>query len=148
SLSLPAHWQRDPLATGVIVSASDPRSASFYKAGVSGYSRQIDPQNPLSADQLVDRRVNEQGGAVLAYQLISITPTKVAGADARAVEYAFVDRPIDQPFRAALPVVVHAVDYIIFTPSQYFVITFSADQAEFQNEQEQFQRILKSIRLP
>ncbi len=148
-VSLPAHWLAHELeSVDTFLSAENPRADSVYKTTVVGQSFQLDPESPTALDTLVDRLVQQHGDELLGYHLLDIRTDTVDGAETRIVEYAYVVQPIDQPFRAAVPVVVHAFDYVIYTPTEYWLLTFTADEQLMAKEQKNLEQIVASVELP
>lgn len=151
TLQLPAYWLiRQPGSVDTFLTAENPRADSIFKSSVVGQSFLLDPESPTPLGALVDRLVRRRGEELLGYHLLDIRSELIAqgAAEARLVEYAYVVQPIDQPFRAAVPVVVHAVDYVIYTPTEYWLLTFAADEQRAADELPVFEQIVRSIRLP
>jgi len=149
SISIPSQWtvQTDS-AADTFITAYDSRAESAYKSSISGQSFAIDTENPATLNDIVDRLIQQRGDELLAFHLLDDQPTTVAGAQARAVQYAYVTRPIDDPFSDAPPVVVIATDYVIYTANEYWVLTLVADEKIADREQKDFDNILKSVTLP
>ena len=149
SLSIPGNWtaaEEIPLDTFVV--AYDTRADSIYKSTIAGQSFALDSDNPTQLDQIVDRLIQRHGEELLVYHLIEDQPTTVAGAEARAIQYAYVTQPIDDPFMASPPVVVIATDYVIYTDTEYWLITLAADEKIAEQAQADFDSIIQSITLP
>jgi hypothetical protein len=72
----------------------------------------------------------------------------VGGAKAERIEYAFTAQPIDQPRRASLPVVVHAVEYIVVGKASAFYIMIAAPENEFAKARAQMDQILQTVIVP
>jgi len=148
-VSLPSFWLTHELeSVDTFLSAENPRADSVYKSTVTGQSFLLDPDNPTTPDTIVGRLVQRHGDELLGYHLLDIRDDTVGGAETRIVEYAYVVQPIDQPFRAAVPVVVHAFDYVIYTPTEYWILTFTADEQLMAKEQKSLEQIVASVKLP
>ncbi len=149
SMSIPNQWtvQQDP-SSDTFITASNSRADSSYKSSISGQSFAIDTDNPATLDDIVDRLIQQRGDELMAFHLLDDQPTTVAGAQARAVSYAYVTRPIDDPFSDAPPVVVIATEYVIYTANEYWVVTLVADEKIAAKEQKDFDNILASVSLP
>lgn len=147
ALTYPATWGNAESLQAVLLKVEDPRTASAYKTNLTVESRDLDPQNPPTLQQLVDRRV-AQRGALTAYHFLSNSPATVGGAKAERIEYAFTVQPIDQPRRASLPVVVHALEYIVVGKTSVFYITLAAPEDEFEKARAQMDQIVQTVIVP
>lgn len=149
SLAIPSHWlTHESDSEDTFLVAENPNADSVYKSAITGQSFLLDPQSPTALDTLVDRLVQRHGDELTGYHLLDIQSRMISGAEARVVEYAYVVQPIDQPFRASVPVVVRAFDYLIYTPTEYWLLTFTADEQWVEKEREGFERMMGSIQLP
>ena len=150
-LNLPASWQADQDVPNVILAASDSHSASTFKTRLTVISRQVEAGGGLDPDQIVERVVQQHENGLLGYHLLAIDPVNnLAANQARMISYAYVMQPesVDRPFQAALPVVVQAADYLIFTADRYYVLTVAADSQDYESQAQNFELILKSVNLP
>ncbi len=152
-LSVPATWQTDQDVPNVILATSDGHSASTFKTRLTVISRQVEAGGGLDPDQIVERVVQQHESDLLGYHLLSIDPASVGNLTAntaRLISYAYVVQPetVDRPFQAALPVVVQAADYLIFTADRYYVLTLAADSQDYESQVQNFELILKSVNLP
>lgn len=149
TLDIPDHWTvNTDSVTDTFVSAYNSRADSIYKSTITGQSFALDPDSPVALDDLVDRLVQRHQIDLLGYHLLEIQTTAVAGADARLIQYAYVTRPIDDPFSSSPPVIVIAADTLIYTSTEYWLLTTTADEKIADQAQKEFDAILKSIRLP
>lgn len=153
ALSIPGHWttkDAGELSADTFVEAFNSRADSVYKSTVIAQSFLIDPDNPVAIATIVDRIIQRHGDELLGYQLLDIQPIAIAGAEAQQIDYAYVARPIDDPFMASPPVVVLATGYVIFDRflTQYWIVTLTADEKIADKERADFDSILKSITLP
>ena len=71
----------------------------------------------------------------------------MGGAKANRVEYAYVVQPIDQARRASLPVVVHAVNYVVVTKANVYYITLAAPDEEYADASAQFDQIIRTVKV-
>jgi hypothetical protein len=151
ALSIPGHWatkDAGELSADTFVEAFNPRADSVYKSTVIGQSFLIDSDNPVAIATIVDRIIQRHGDELLGYQLLDILSTTVAGAEAQQIDYAYVARPIDDPFMASPPVIVLATDYVVYAPTEYWIVTLTVDEQIASKEQADFGAIVKSIMLP
>lgn len=147
SLSYPVTWGKVESLKGSLVKLEDARAASVFKTSLSVDARALDPQNPPTLQTLVDRRV-AQNGNLTGYHLIALNGATVAGAKAQRLEFAYVVQPIDQPRRASLPVVVHAIEYIIVGKDTAFYVSFAAAEEDFASASAQFDQIIQTVKVP
>jgi hypothetical protein len=91
----------------VMLKVENPTTGSVYKTNLVVEARDLDPQNPPTLQEFVDRRVTQKG-SLTGYHFISEQDDTVDAQKARQIVYTYVVQPIDQPRRVALPVVVVA----------------------------------------
>lgn len=143
SIAYPAGWSTSE-EEGRLLFASDPLTPSTFKTQLSVESALLDPASPPTLQTLIDRRVDERDD-LTAYYLMGQEETTVDGAPAHYLEYAYVVQPIDTPGRPALPVVVHAREYIVQTPDSAYYITLAAPADAFEAASAQFDRIMQTV---
>jgi hypothetical protein len=149
ALRLPSHWSTtESDSADTFLTAENPRAGSIYKTAIVGKTFLLDETDPASLDTLVDQLIKQHGDELLGYHLLDAYPKTIAGAEGRVIEYAYVVQPIDQPFRAAVPVVVHAYDYVIYTPKEYWVVTLTSDEQLAEKERPTYEQIVASMKLP
>jgi hypothetical protein len=146
SMSYPATWGSASTLKELLVKVEDQRTDSAFKTSLSVEKRGLDTQSPPTLQQLVDRRVAQQG-TLTAFHLLSSREETVAGAKAMRQEYAYVVQPIDQTRRDSVPVVVHAVDYIVVTKNNAFYITLAAPDSSFDGASNTMNDIIRSVKL-
>ncbi len=146
SISYPATWSNVAANKNLLLDVEDPRSAGAFKTELQVDARGLDLSSPPTLQQLVDRRVQENS-KLTAYHLIATGEDTVGGARANRLEYAYVVQPIDQPRRASLPVVVHAVNYVVVTRDNVFYITLNAPEQEFADANAQLSQILRTVKV-
>ncbi len=147
SITYPATWGSVESLQSVILKVENPQTDSAFKTNLSIESRGLDLQNPPTLQQLIDRRV-AQRGALTSYHFLSSTSATVGGAKAERIEYAYTVQPIDQPRRASLPVVVHAIEYIVLGKENVFYIALAAPENEFADASAQMNQIIQSVKMP
>ncbi len=145
-LAYPASWSVADSLQDVLLKVSDPQTDSAFKTTLTVESREIDPASPIDMQTLLDRRV-EQHTKLTGYHFVGNSDTTVAGVSSSALEYAYVVQPIDQPRRAALPVVVRAREYIVAAADRTYYITLAAPENEFDAASAQFDRILQTVQV-
>lgn len=145
-ISYPAGWISAATLADATLAVEDPRAPSTFKTTLTVERRELDPQNPPTLQTLVDRRIVQRGG-LTGYHLLSSEEATVDGARAMQMEYAYVVQPIDQPLRAALPVVVHAREYIVVTQNETYYLTLAAPEDAFERAGTQFDRMLATVQV-
>jgi hypothetical protein len=147
SISYPATWGAASTLKELMLKVEDQRTDSAFKTSLAVETRGLDLKSPPTLQELVDRRVAQQG-TLTAFHLLSSRAEMVAGAKAMRQEYAYVVQPIDQSRRASVPVVVHAVDYIVITKNNAFFITLAAPEGAFDEASGVLDDIIESVKVP
>jgi hypothetical protein len=147
SLQFPAAWSTADSLQDVLLKVENPNTGSAYKTNLVVEARELDPQNPPTLQEFVDRRVTQKGG-LTGYHFIREQDAVVDGNKAREIKYAYVVQPIDQPRRASLPVVVAAREYIIVGPDRVYYITVAAPENEFDAASARLDEIVKTVDVP
>jgi hypothetical protein len=145
-VTYPAAWISASSLQSVLFKVEDPQADSAFKTALTVESRELDPQNPPTLQTLLDRRV-QQRGQLAGYHFLADEDAVVGGAKAVQSQYAYVVQPIDQPRRAALPVVVRAREYIVVAKDRTYYITLAAPENEFDRASAQFDRILATVQV-
>jgi hypothetical protein len=147
SLKFPTAWGVADSLQDVMLKVENPSTGSAYKTNLVVEARDLDPQNPPTLQELVDRRVAQKGN-LTGYHFISEQDDTVDGHQARQIVYAYVVQPIDQPRRVSLPVVVAAREYIIVGQDRAYYLTVAAPEEEFDTASAQLDGILKTVNIP
>ena len=143
-LAYPATWGSVEALQNVVLKAQDPQTASAFKTTLTIEARDLDPQNPPTLQQFLDRRV-AQRSELTGYHFLASQPETVGGAKAMRWEYAYTVQPIDQPRRASLPVVVHAIESIVVGKETVFFITLVAPENDFDSARTSFAQIIQTV---
>ncbi len=146
SIAYPATWANVESLQDVLLKVEDPQTNSVFKTTLTVEVRDLDPTNPPTLQQLLDRRV-AQRGALMGYHFLSAQSTSVGGAKAMRHEYAHVVQPIDEPRRAALPVVVHAIEYIVVGKTSVFYLTLSAPESDFADARARMEQMIQTVQV-
>jgi hypothetical protein len=147
SLQFPAAWGTVDSLQDVLLKVENPTTDSSYKTNLVVEARELDPQNPPTLQEFVDRRVTQKSN-LTGYHFISEQEATVAGEKARQLRYAYVVQPNDQPRRVSLPVVVVARDYIVVAKDRVYYLTVAAPENEFAAASAQLDDILQTVKLP
>jgi len=146
SITYPATWGSVESLQDVLLKVEDPQTNSAFKTTLAVETRDLDPQSPPTLQQLVDRRI-AQRGALTGYHFLSSNPATVGGAKAMRQEYAYIVQPIDQPRRATLPVVVHAIEYVVVGKENAFYITLAAPEGDSADARAQLEQIVQTVKV-
>ncbi len=147
SLQFPAAWGAVDSLQDVLLKVENPATASAYKTNLVVEARDLDPQNPPTLQEFVDRRVALKGN-LTGYHFIGEQDATVDGNKAHAIRYAYVVQPIDQPRRVALPVVVEAREYIVVGQDRVYYIAVAAPENEADSASAQLDHIIKTVDIP
>lgn len=146
-ITYPATWGSVESLQAALLKVENPRTDSAFKTSLTVESRDLDPASPPTLQDLVDRRV-AQRGTLTGYHFLSSNPAMVGNAKAMRQEYAYTVQPIDQPRRASLPVVVHAIEYVVLAKDSAYYITLAAPENEFDGARAEFEQIIQTVQLP
>jgi hypothetical protein len=147
SLQFPTAWSTADSLQDVMLKVENPNTGSAYKTNLVVEARELDPQNPPTLQEFVDRRVTQKGG-LTGYHFIGEQDGVVDGSKAREITYAYVVQPNDQPRRVSLPVVVEAREYIMVGKDRVYYITVAAPESEFGAASVQLDQIVKTVDIP
>jgi hypothetical protein len=143
SLSYPDRWleQSDKEA---LVAASDVRGAGAFKPSFSLRTREMDPDYPLTENDLLVALSLERAENLTAYRAVSVEEGVVGGLEASKVTYAYVAEPVGG-LQASVPVVVQAVDWVVIHEGKAYILTFAAMADQFAEQDGVFSSILASV---
>lgn len=89
-----------------------------------------------------------RSGALSLYRALAIEPTTVPGAEAVAVEYAFVTDPHAAVLAAErIPAVVRGVELVVVTSTRVFRVDLRTSAGSFEQVRPTFDRIRRSVRV-
>jgi hypothetical protein len=146
SIAFPERWIEGDSLLDLLLKVENPAAASPFKTALGVERRDLDPANPPTLQTLLDRRVEERE-LLTGYHLLSDEETTVDGAPALVTQYAYVVQPIDEPRRAATPVVVVAREYIVISGERSYYINLAVAEADEARVRGQFERIIQSVEL-
>lgn len=146
SVTYPATWGTTDSLKQVMLKVENPATVSAFKTSLTVDRRALDTQNPPTLPQLVDRRVAQQS-TLTGYHLLSTDEATVGGQKAMRQEYAYVVQPIDQPRRASLPVVVHAIEYVIVAKDSAYYVTLAVPEADTADAVRVMDGIIRTVKV-
>ena len=147
SLQFPAAWGTVDSLQDVMLKVENPFTDSAYKTNLSVEARDLDPENPPTLQEFVDRRVTQKGN-LTGYHFLAEQDTTVDGEKSRQITYAYVVQPIDEQRRASLPVVVAAREYIVVGKDRVYYIAVAAPENEFATANARLDEILQTVNIP
>ena len=147
SLQFPAEWSAVDSLQDVMLKVESPFTDSAYKTNLIVEARDLDPQNPPTLQEFVDRRVTQKSN-LTGYHFLAEQDATVDGEKARQITYAYVVQPNDQPRRASLPVVVEAREYIVVGKDRVYYITVAAPENETTAANARLDEIIKTVNIP
>ncbi len=146
AIAYPATWSNVAANKNLLLDVENPNGSGAFKTTLEVDVRGLDTSSPPTLQQLVDRRVQENS-LLTAHHLISTREDTVGGAKAQRLEYAYVVQPIDQARRASLPVVVHAVDYVVVTKDNVFYIKLAAPEEDWNDASAKLNQIIRTVKV-
>ena len=146
TVSYPATWGSTESLKQIMLKVENPATESAFKSSLAVDRRGLDTQNPPTLQLLVDRRVAQQG-TLTAYHLLSTADATVSGLKSMRQEYAYVVQPIDQARRASLPVVVHAIEYVVLGKDSAYYITLAVPEDEAAGATQLMDSIIRSVKV-
>lgn len=147
SIHYPADWvTTESLMDAPVMKVEDPLAKSAFKTSLTVESRELDPATPPTLQELLDRRVSDRS-SLPGYHFLANAESTVDGQKALRYEYAYTAQPIDEPYRASLPVVVVAQEYIVIGPDRTYYITFAVPENEVELNQPRIERVIQSVKL-
>jgi hypothetical protein len=147
SVSYPAAWiTAESLMDAPLMKVEDPLARSAFKTSMTVESRELDPAAPPTLQELLDRRVRDRS-SLPGYHFLANNESTVDGQKAIRYEYAYTAQPIDEPYRASLPVVVVAQEYVVISPDRTYYITFAVPENEVDLNLPRIERVIQSVKL-
>lgn len=143
SLVYPADWL-EQIDKHALLSVSDVRGGGGFKPTFSVSTREMNPDFPLTAHDLVVTLSVRRAEELTAYRILSRDLGIVDGIPASKVSYAYVTEHTGV-LEQGLPVVVQAVDWVLIHDKKAYVLTFAASAESFAEEEGTFNAILASV---
>jgi hypothetical protein len=97
-----------------------------------------------STRNLIDILTLTRAQTLAAYRVLSQTPITLNDVEATALEYTYVSSD-DNPFLAAVPIVVRGRDVLIAEGGQAIIVTFLADANSYEQNLPAFERFLADL---
>lgn len=138
---MPAGWVTDQADTGVVLHTTELGGSGFgttYQLEVVPVAGETNPADVASLYS-IDRAQNLNTVRVLDQQDVTVN-----GQNGYKVTYAFVDADPDLT-RADIPVVVRGVDYFFVAGDHAVVVTYRANEDNYEADFGRFRRFLESL---
>lgn len=138
---MPAGWMTDLAEAGVILHTTELGGSGFstaYQLEVIPVASDVSPAD-VASFYSIDRAQNLSTVRVLDQQDVTVN-----GQNGYKVTYAFVDADSDLT-RADVPVVVRGVDYFFVAGDHAVVVTYQADEDNYEADFGRFRRFLESL---
>jgi hypothetical protein len=143
SLRYPARWL-DQVDKDALLTVSDVRQEGVFKPTFSLSTREINPDFPLTQNDLLVTLSVAKAEELTAYRVLSVDPATVDGQTASTMTYAYVAEPAGAP-QNAMPAVVQAVDCVVTYEGEAYVFTFATLAEHFGRDEAIFRSILGSV---
>jgi len=145
SLSYPDRWL-EQVDKETLVTASDVRAEGLFKPTFSLRTREMDPDFPLTENELLATLALNRAEELTAYRVLSVDQGTVGGLAASEVTYAYVAEPAGGS-QSNMPVVVQAIDWVVIHGGRVYILTFAAGADRFAEGEGAFNSILASVDL-
>jgi len=149
SVTYPAAWSRANEGDTLFAAVDRTHGGTF---GARVAVRQIPRAELLPANgALSDAAMNwslTRGKEMPAYRLLDMTPVKWQSREAIQIDYAFLLDAPQGSAAGALPALMRATDVVVAGGERVYVLTFAAEQSEFEQLREARERILAAWRVP
>ncbi|MGB3904534.1 MAG: hypothetical protein WBB22_06385 [Anaerolineae bacterium] len=143
SLRYPADWL-EQVDKDALLTVSDIRGEGSFKPTFSVATREMNPDFPLTPNDLIVTMSVRKAEELKAYRILSTELGAVDGIEASKVTYAYVTEPAGS-FQQGIPVVVQAVDWVVILQGKAYILTFAAKAENFAEEEGSFHSILASV---
>ncbi|MDH4207578.1 MAG: hypothetical protein OEV76_01745 [Anaerolineae bacterium] len=143
SLRYPAGWLQQT-DKDTLLTVSDVRANGSFKPSFSLTTREMNPDYPLTASDVLVSLSVQRAEQLTAYRVLNVDEGTVDGLDASSLTYAYVSEP-EGGLQASLPVVVEAVDWVVLRGGKAYVFSFAAPAEEFSSRAGAFSSIMSSV---
>ncbi|HUW94174.1 MAG TPA: hypothetical protein VMW58_00155 [Anaerolineae bacterium] len=143
SLRYPARWL-EQVDKSALLTVRDVRREGAFKPTFSLSTRGMNPDFPLTHNDLLVTLSIARGDELTAFRVLSLDPGTVGGKEASTMTYAYVAEAAGGS-QAAVPVVVQAADSVAIHEGRAYIFTFAALAEHFEREQETFRSMLAGV---
>lgn len=143
TLQYPARWlqhtDKDTLLT-----VSDVRAEGWFKPRFSVTTKEMNPQYPLTASDVLVSLSVQRAQELTAYRVLTTEEGTVDGLSASGLTYAYVGEP-QEGFQPGIPTVVEAVDWVVLREGKAYVFSFAAPAQDFPHLAGTLSSLLASV---
>ena len=143
STQYPGNWL-EQVDKETLISVSDVRGEGAFKTTFSVSARDMNPDFPLTQNDLLVLLSVRRAEELTAYRVLGIDQGMVDGLEASKVDYAYVVEPAGA-LENSLPVVVEAADYVVIHEGMAYILTFASTADRFEEQEGVFDLILASV---
>ena len=143
ALNYPASWVTTQEENAHLV-VFDPQTPSAYNTKFTLKSKNWN--EGLEIGNFIMELTAERGISLPLYRTISMKPMQMKNQRGMQIEYAYATDPIGmQAGVVSVPKIVRALDVIIPGGNKIHILTFAAEEDEYERNLHYFYRILKSV---
>ncbi len=128
-----------------LLAVRDVRREGAFKPTFSLSTREMNPDYPLTQNDLLVALSIARGDELTAFRVLDIEPGMVEGTEASTMTYAYVTEAAGGS-QAAAPVVVEAADCVVIHEGKEYIFTFATLAERFEQEQDTFRSLLASVK--
>ena len=143
NLHYPARWLGQ-VDKNALLTVTDVRQQGAFKPTFSLSMREMNPDFPLTQNDLLVTLSVAKAEELTAYRVLSVDPATVDGQTASTMTYAYVAEAAGAP-QNAMPAVVQAVDCVVTYEGEAYVFTFATLAEHFERDEVIFRSILGSV---
>jgi hypothetical protein len=144
SLRYPARWM-EQVDKNTLLTVRDVRREGAFKPTFSLSTREMNPDYPLTQNDLLVTLSIARGNELTAFRVLSVEPGMVGGKEGSTMTYAYVAEAAGG-LEAAVPVVVEAADCVTIHEGRAYIFTFATLAEHFEQEQETFRSLLAAVK--
>jgi len=145
SLRYPANWVTTQ-EEDALLAVLDPQTPSTFNTKLTLHSEKWNEE--LELGSFIMELAAARGASLPLYRTISMNPIQVDDRKGMKVEYAYAIDPIGAHAGVvSIPKIVRALDVIVPKADKAYIITFAAEEKEYDRYSPAFHAILESVRM-
>jgi hypothetical protein len=143
SLHYPASWVTTQ-EENAHLAVFNPHTPSIFNTKFT--LRSVDWYENLEIGNFIMELAAERGTAFTLYRTISMKPIQLNNRKGMQIEYAYATDPIGvHAGVVSIPKIVRALDVIVPDENMIHILTFAAEENQYERNLPHFYRILKSV---
>jgi hypothetical protein len=143
SLRYPARWL-EQVDKSALLTVRDVRREGTFKPVFSLSTREMNPDFPLTQNDLLVTLSIAKGDELTAFRVLSFDRGLVGGREASTMTYAYVAEAAGQS-QANAPVVIQAADSVVIHEGKAYIFTFATLAEHFEREQGTYRSMLAAV---